>query len=343
MFSHYHSADSEIQKNNIPNLERRKNPYDLPSDAVKNFDYENYAVTRPDPSKHLPIIKFTRYVLDSRDRNTSLFPSPNIYELILNESINEVTSVKIVKCDVPLSNYDINEFNNILQVSFNGGPINLIEVPVGNYNTSINRTTFDTNTAYLADINAFASAVTTATNPIEPSFVCQYLSSSDSFAFTCSSQFTFNFQGTAVPYGIQVSSTYGAPIMITPYATNSIGKVLGFGPLSYSSSITTGSNNLNSVFRKNFQDNRYCVLHIDNMNVNNSINSNIFKSFAIIDGKFSKEEITKFFNPSVRLNKLRVHFTDYFGNPYNFRNYEHRIEMQFESTTALNYARFTNL
>lgn len=328
--------------------------YNNPSDAVKNFDYERYAVTRPNPLQHIPVKKYTRYVIDSRDRNTSLFPSPNSYDLILNETINEVTFVKLVKCDVPLSNYDVNEFNNILNASFGGGQVLSIPIPIGNYNSSINRTTHDTNTCYATDMDAFARTLTTAVATFNASFVCTYLPNTDSFKFTSSGTFSFNLSGPPAPYGmqgqtgIQASTNHPmAPdvIYITPYAIHSIGKILGFSAATYVSVYDSGNTLYTIVapFRRNFQDNRYCVLNIDNMSINNSVNSNIFKSFALVDGRASADKVEKFFNPSIRLNKLRIEFIDYFGNPYNFRNFEHRIEILFESTSIPQFSRFTNV
>lgn len=314
--------------------------YDLPSQAVRDFDYEKSAVTRPNSSQNTPVKKYTKFVLDSRDRNTSLFPAPSSYEIILNESINDVTSVEIVKSDVPLSSYDVNEFNNILHATFNGGQVVAIAIPVGNYNTSTNRLTSDTNTATLEDMASFAESITSAVAAHDQTFSCQYLRNTDSFACNSSNSFTFEFNGPKVRYGVQMSNNN--PSMVTPYSRNSIGKLLGFAPIQYlSTSTSTSSNTIVSVYRRNFQDNRYCVLNIENMSLNNSINSIIYRSFAIMDGR--EASIEKYFNPAIRLNKMRVQFTDYFGNLYNFQNIEHRIEMVFESTSNTHVSKLTNI
>lgn len=318
--------------------------FDLPSQAVQNFDYVQNSVIKPAEgvgmSRNTPIKKYTRFVLDSRDRNTTAFPTPSTYEIILDESINDITSIKVQKCDVPLSNYDVNEYNNKLHVTFNGGTIIPIIIPVGNYNTSINRTYHDVNTAAASDMVSFASTVQTYVSAYESSFTCSYIANTDSFSFTASIAFTFEFTGTPIRYGVQMNNN--SPSMITPYVSCSIGKVLGFLPTQYMSVHFGSIYSIIPPFRRNFTDKRYCVLNMENLSMNTSINSNIYKSFALLDGQ-SDTDVIKSFNPSIRLNKIKVQFTDYEGNPYNFRNHEHRIEFVFESTFDPRISSFTNI
>jgi hypothetical protein len=92
------------------------------------------------------------------------------------------------------------------------------------------------------------------------------------------------------------------------------------------------------------------VLSIEHFTINHSSNSIIDRSTAIIYPTATMLNyisipsvlIKKYFNPPIgRLNRISISFKDYYGNPYNFRNKDHRIEILFESRKNLNkYSHF---
>jgi hypothetical protein len=125
----------------------------------------------------------------------------------------------------------------------------------------------------------------------------------------------------------------------------SINKVLGLDKsVVYNSDV---ANNITPPYRINLTDNRYIVLSMEQVSLNNSSTSSIHKSFALLNTNMlqlnyinSATKIIKYLNPPIaRLTKIRISFTDYYGNLYDFQNHDHRIELVFESRKHL--SRFT--
>lgn len=74
------------------------------------------------------------YVIDSRDRNTDVFPSPNRYDVTLPETINNVAHCKLLVADIPFSRHLVHAANNLVYVSENGGAtVSVVQITHGNY------------------------------------------------------------------------------------------------------------------------------------------------------------------------------------------------------------------
>jgi hypothetical protein len=73
----------------------------------------------PPPETASEIIKFTRIVVDSKDRNKSLNPSANSYEVRLPNEVTDVMSAKLMSADIPLSMYLVNDYFNTLNIVYN--------------------------------------------------------------------------------------------------------------------------------------------------------------------------------------------------------------------------------
>lgn len=267
------------------------------------FDFESTALIRPpfqEPKNKLDGHKFTRVVIDSRDRNRALFPNPSKYEVELDTDIQDVVTGEVVIKDIPLSTYVINRYNNTLL--FNGSPV---FVPEGNWTA----TTF-------APIlsNALGGAGVF------------YDASTDKYDF---------ISGTGADFTI----SFALDDEFNDAAESDLALILGFAPGSTNAS--TGGR-LTAPYCVNFAANRYCVLRIGHFTINNSANPVLHKSTALIgqqdvDGLRSlSQPIKKHFNPIIaRLTKLSISFTDYYGNPYDFHNKDHRLEIVFESKKIL--------
>lgn len=85
-------------------------------------------------------------VISSSDRNRNIYPNPSNYEIILKETINDVSEISLVEGNIPSSQYNINNFNNVLTFTETIGSIigkdpimrentNIIDItiPIGNY------------------------------------------------------------------------------------------------------------------------------------------------------------------------------------------------------------------
>lgn len=81
-------------------------------------------------------------------------------------------------------------------------------------------------------------------------------------------------------------------------------------------------------------------MNIDQFDILKSNNNDIHRTTAIIIDNYSNINmgdtphlIKKFTPPISRLSRIKVSFTDKFGNPYDFQNMDHRIELIFKSFT----------
>ena len=267
-----------------------------------NFDFESTALIRPpfqEPKNKLENHKYTRIVIDSRDRNRALFPTPSKYEVELETDIQDVVTGEVVIKDVPLSSYIINRYNNVLL--FNGVPITL---PEGNWTAT-----------------TFAPLLSNALGAV----AAYYDAATDKYVF---------ISGTGADFTI----SFNLDDNINVAAASDLALILGFAP---SSTNTSTGGRLTAPYCVNFATNRYCVLRIGHFSINNSTNPVLHKSTALIgqqdvDNLRTLQPIKKYFNPIIaRLTKLNISFTDYYGNPYDFHNKDHRLEIVLESKKIL--------
>ena len=271
-----------------------------------NFNFEETAIIRPpfEEAKNTTVgNKFTRVVIDSRNRDRSIYPNPNKYVIDMETDIQETTSGEILIKDIPLSMYMINQYNNTFTV--NGESVVLAE---GNY----------------ASGTLLAPVLNIALGSF--SINVSYEDAIDKFMFRSNSEFLFTF-----------------PV------TSDLALILGFVPGSeveakVSNALT--SFELLAPFRINLTADRFAVMRIEHFTINNSINPVLHKSSALIGkadalGVRTLTPMKKWFNPPIaRLLKLMISFTDFYGNPYDFQNQDHRIEIMFESKKHL--SRYTS-
>jgi hypothetical protein len=259
-----------------------------------DFDYSQSAIIKPPfeqpKNLHDTRKKITRVVIDSRDRNSLIFPTPAQYEVMLQDDIDEVTSVELCMAQVPMMAYNVSQYYNTIVITGTQ-----YTIPVGNYDG--------------------ASLATTLSNLI--GLTVTYNAIADNLTFTSTNPFTIGGTGT-------------------------INKMLGFSSgKDYSTSGSTYV--ITAPYRVNLLDNRYVVLNIEQVTLNNSINPVLHKSFALLSPKMqdlnfieTQCKTIKYLNPPIaRLHKVRLTFRDYYGNLYDFQNHDHRIELVFESRKHL--------
>jgi hypothetical protein len=246
--------------------------------------------------------RFTRVVVDSKDRDKTLFSNPNDYEVKFDDDIEDVISAQLLNINIPLSQYLVNKYFNSLSVSLNGGESREITLVQGNYTEE-----------------QLASHTTTVLNTVfgGNEFTVTYLPNTDNYIFACKSPFQLVFKdSTAKLFGCSEAITY--------------------------SSTHTGStpfvHSFTSPFRKDFKYNNYIIMSIDQFDINKSTNNTLNRSFAILTKNYQSmnmcddPQIVKYFSPTLsRLSKLRVRFFDRYGNPYDFNNMDHHFEIRFES------------
>jgi hypothetical protein len=230
------------------------------------------------------------------------------------EDVRNVETLSLISADFPFDPYTVGMYSNTIYVAFNN-TVYTITIEIGNYDP-----------AGLA--SALQSAINTSTNTT--AFLVQYNTLKDNFTFRCSGTFGLIFRGKTFTTSYNNSTD-------TAYATNSMGKVIGFGINNYVSAVkSTGDvyvNVIDSEFKKDFTTKDYIVLNIDSFDLNKSTVDSIQNSFAIITSSseslpYGTEFANKQFKPYLSmLKKLKVSIVDFYNNPYDFQNKDHRFEL----------------
>lgn len=270
---------------------------------MNNFDvfYKNALI--PPPEERNEVIKYTRIAVDSKDRDKSLFPNANKYEIKLSNEIVDVISAKLINADIPLSMYMINQYFDTVVVQVGSTTYN-VQLDHGDYNES-----------QLATLLTDSINTTIGSNV----FSVTYNTNKDNFTFASSQVFSLDFNE----------------------GPNNLADLLGFDKVTYTS--TNGgsapyTNIITSDYRKNFKFNNYIIMYIDHFDVYQSPTNDLDRCFAIIPVEYDrlsisdKNDLKKVFSPPVpRMTKLIISFFDRYGNPYDFNNINHRFELLIKS------------
>jgi hypothetical protein len=273
--------------------------------SVNQQDFYNNAVIEP-PKEFMFYEnnkKYTRIVIDSKDRDQNQYENPNDYTIVLDDDINDVVSAQLVSADVPFTSYMINENFNKLYVTIGGNTYTII-LTIGDYTTS-----------------TLASHMESMLNALlAGNFSVSYDSIKDNFRFRSKVVFSLVFQGV----------------------TNPLNSLLGFKQQTYTSSVSSEQdafvNVIQSPYRKNTDYNKYIYLVIEQFDLNKGNAKPINKSYAALTEQYTqlsindRPKIVKYFSPSIpRLSKLKISFYDRYGNKYDFQNQDHRLEFIFTS------------
>lgn len=273
--------------------------------TINQQDFLHKAVIQP-PKEFLYYEnnkKYTRIVIDSKDRNQAQYQNPNNYTIVFDDDINDVVSAQLISADVPFTTYLINDNFNSLYVTISGTTTE-ITLTTGDYDAT-------TLASHIQDkLNAFSSN----------NFSVAYDNIKDNFRFRSKVAFSLVFNGVSNP----------------------LNSLLGFKQDTYASSVSSEIdayvNVIQSPYRKNFDYNKYIYLVIDQFDLNKGNAKPINKSYAALTEQYTqlsindKPKIVKYFSPTIpRLSKLRISFYDRYGNNYDFQNQDHRLEFLFTS------------
>lgn len=267
-----------------------------------NFDYYKNAVIPP-PETASEVVKYTRIAIDSKNRNKSLFPNANKYEIKLSNEVSDVMSAKLINADVPLSMYLINKYFDTLVVSQNDVTHN-VQLEHGDYNE------LDLATMITRVLN---------TSIGDEQFAISYNKYKDNYTFTSKDAFTLTF-------GI---------------SSNSLDALLGYDKDIYTSAPSGDSPYTHVItgdYRKSFDYNNCIIMYIDQFDCYQSPANEMDRCFAVLPSVYNSlsisdhPELIKTFSPPIpRMTKLVIQFYDRFGNPYDFSNMEHRFELLITS------------
>ena len=287
--------------NDIDKLSLKDNPY-----------YESSVIPPPKKDSINRVDKYYRYVIDSRDRNTQLYPSPSKYTVELDEDITDVNSVELLVVDVPFSRYLVHENNNVLHFESNGGIVDEIVIEPGDYSEE-----------ELAV--EMSNRFTEKTHPIN----VLYNNSRKKYTFTHSSNsFKFLFRGNPYQH-TNNNNDY-------KYKKNTIAKLLGFRNEDVEAQYNNNTNIWEAIspFTKNLTPDNYIVLKIKDVTLNKSQAMTTHSSFCVVNNpsnkisNYSDHVLKKNLSPVIQsMKKISISFYDYDGNLYNFQNHDHRLEL----------------
>jgi hypothetical protein len=280
--------------------------------------YEQQKVQRDDAASTFSVVTKT-VIVDSRDRDMGLFPNPAQYDIPLDEEIQDVASLELIGAEIPMISYLITKRNCTLPFMTSAGPERVAALRLGDYSAD-----------ELAQ--EVQSAMATALKDSQAVRV-RYVPRLDNYEIRAKTQLTLKF---AASMGSKTATTCH--------------RLLGFGMKDYASTADALGDPLFpevilSEYRKDFETDRYAVLHIDPAYVNhNAINDTVNKSFAIIPRSArtmnlcAEEQRTKTFRPPIpRFTKLRIKLLDFTGDLYDLHNRDHRLELRFSCIRQKKY------
>lgn len=263
---------------------------------------QNAVIPPPQISSDDQNIKYTRIVIDSKDRDTTLFPEPNSYEIRFDDDIDDVMTAELLAVDVPLSSYLVNKYFKEFSLVIND-VLHTVILDEGNFTET-----------------GLATMMATKLNDISMgNFQVEYNEQKDNFIFNAKIPFQISF----VPQ------------------QNGLHSLLGFRKAAYIAAATgtaPWTYVVASEYRKNFKYNNYIIMTIDQFDVNKSNSNTLHKTFAVVMDNFWNTNVSnnprmiKTFSPPIaRLARIKITFADRFGNLYDFQNIDHRIELLFTS------------
>lgn len=295
-FNHFNQANQPNQIGDYYNANQNLNQ----GRAYNHFLQENGVIAEP-KKQHQSI----RYVIDSRDRNTTIYPNANNFCVDLQEKITDVTAITLINLDINLlRRYMIGEFNNGFYQGADVSPAKFTNsnvFPIGDYQIS-NSSLSDT---HLVEV----------INSTGPDKVANMTAVLDS-----------------VTEKLTITTT-GAIFRFNKSANgNSLAYILGFLPdVDYAS----GSE---APYRVNLNKQDYCVVHIENAENFWGINTPINGSFAIVRDKQSNTSYRshdvickEFKQPLNSLTKLRIRITDYYGDLFSLEGSETKFDFRFDT------------
>lgn len=277
-------------------------------------DYAPNIIKSPEPNITGGRISDT-LLIDSRDRNYTLYPNSNSYKLHLNRQYRDVVAIKLTKGMIPHSGFYVSSQNNTIH--FSEGSVN--------YTASIA-------TGYYDQSDLF-DAIGTAMSDV-----------GGTYSLALSSDQKRNVIITGVDtFKLQFLSATGE------YLENSIGPLLGFPPQNSSTAATTQTGS--HPFCENIDEEPYVAIHLEEAPNMDALGRGADQAFAIIPlqgtnvdgcgreffGKHTANngETVKHYNPPIgTLRSMTLKFKKHDGTLYDFNGKEHFLMFDIYTLNA---------
>ena len=232
-------------------------------------------------------------LIDSKNRNKSIYPDPNSYKIDLKNSINNIIEIHLISAIIPNTVYPIDIHNNILTLIQQSETKNMY-LTIGSY--TLNQ--LATELQYQLNLSKYIGY---------DDYVVEYNTLNDKYTITNTNQFTLKF-GNNIKYD-----------------EKSIGRILGFLPKSYE------GNSISSVNNTDLNTLDYVILSIKEIIDFNKKENNVnyFCKFPLWDMNFGEIKYTtgllKNFNKPQNISKLTIKYTTPNNNLCNFHGYDNTL------------------
>lgn len=280
-------------------------------DTITKDDYNKYSVIEPGQDSLFSgadTLKKTRVIVDSRIRNTSLFPNQNKYDIEFDDNIDDIISCRLIYSDIPTPMYLVNSNFNKIVITI-GSTDYTITLTNGNY------TPVELATEIQTKLNSLGLAT----------FGVTYVTLTDNYTFSCDTSFTLKFAGYVNP----LNQLLGFSVANYVSNVSNIVKSVFRRNFEYNNYLIMDIEQFDVIKSADqYLDKTFAIIPISYTNLN----------------LYDKFNYTKYFSPTLnKLSSLKIRFYDKFGNPYDFQNMDHRFELLFESHKhKKKYARIFN-
>lgn len=242
--------------------------------------------------------------IDSRDRNSDIYPNSNNYRVPL-PLYKDIVSIELISAEIPNTEYNINSSNNQIYFDDSGSTV-IATIPVGFY------TITDLLTAISTEMTATGSQAYTAT--LDPL--------TNKITITAAAPWSFLFYG-----GVELYNTTNRSV----YLPNSIGPIIG-----YNINDLTGATSYTGTKPYNLLGTSYILLCIPELENIETFDSHAASAFAKISMDVPRGEIKyytaeeklliKYFSPKKgKLSNMTIKFKKYDGTLYDFNGQENSL------------------
>lgn len=321
-----------------------------PGDAIQSSIYDITVNSNTKPAtKNQAVL-----VIDSADRDHTLYPNPNRYKIQLkNGGYRDVIMVELKYAQIPNSAYIINESNNKLY--YQDCPhqtkcceYSTVEIPIGNWPADCNTGPSIRSNLEDALNECSDSEYVVEFDPHVRKFTIEQVCGSGYFNLIFCGGLSKTGLGGTMTRQVMGVDKFCYPEIPTQqyqneYIAGTVGHVLGFKPMNL-----TGCIKYQGQISADMNTGRFVVLKIRNMERIDSNNSNIDKAFCVIgmdDGVnnfiftrgfdfINNETYTKNFNPPLgKLEELDIEILNSNGKPYDFNGRDHLLMFDILSLT----------
>jgi len=267
----------------------------------------------------------TRLVIDSRDRNTTLHPTPDKYSLSLDNDVRDVRQLRLLWAELPSRTaYLIDAGRDTVHYRLSSDATDAVrEAKLG---TGDYAAPGDLATEVEDAMNAVADDAST--------FAVSHDPRTDRFTVASKFAFVLLCRGEDRP-------DHGGVRLTGTYREGTACRLLGMRDRDVSSADDGSGSARPHVFRAPFRrdfdaaKDDYVVLRIGGTSTNLGVSPGLNDSFAILkptvdrraDTQMLRAYVHTYDPPVSRFNRLDVSFHAYDGSPYDFQNREHRLEL----------------